>query len=92
MGAAAAAMLQDDSVVQVAYNCSRAKDLLDAIDHRLKALRVYLRQVDLLAKPSTEGRNAFSTNWPSSKKKKKMKKEDKNRRRRSARPSLAEKY
>ena len=40
MGAAAAAMLQDDSVVQVAYNCSRAKDLLDAIDHRLKALRV----------------------------------------------------
>ena len=27
-------------VVQVAYNCSRAKDLLDAIDHRLKALRV----------------------------------------------------
>ena len=40
MGAAAAAMLQDDSVVQVAYNCSRAKDLLDAIDHRLKALTV----------------------------------------------------
>ena len=37
---AQAAMLQDDSVVQVAYNCSRAKDLLDAIDHRLKALRV----------------------------------------------------
>ena len=53
-------MLQDDSVVQVAYNCS-GKDLLDAIDHRLKALRVFLRQVDPLAKLWTEGQNAFST-------------------------------
>jgi len=40
MGAAAAAMLQDDSVVRVAYECTRPAQLLSGIDRRLKALRV----------------------------------------------------
>ncbi|KAH8056634.1 Na+/H+ antiporter 1 [Aureococcus anophagefferens] len=40
MGAAAAAMMQDDSVVRVAYEATAPSQVLAAIDRRLSALRV----------------------------------------------------